>query len=206
MPSDTKKRVYLAAVDLFSKKGYTGTSLSEIAEMVGLRQASLYNYYKAKDDLLTAVFRDFEESYTRHRPTPETILSTAENQSLEAALAAIFYRFDAGEETDRMMKVTKIVFSLKYEDPRAADLMNRIMLDGALAVRQDIFDVLQTAGKIKKCDTRWLAYMFFSFSFVILQRLLLHDLVIDEVADDFSEGIKYMAVTYAQLLNPSSPV
>ncbi len=206
MPSDMKKRVYLSAVELFSKMGYEKATLNNIAEMVGLRQASLYNYFKAKDDLLTAIYADFKDSYTRHRPTPGTILTIAENQSLEDALAAIFYRFDAGDETDRMAKITKIVFSLQYEDKRAAELVSGIMVDGALAVRQKIFDTLQAAGKIKKVDTRWLAYTFFSFSYVILQKLLLHDLVIADMDDDFGAGIRYMAATYAKLLDPSSPV
>lgn len=206
MSSETKKRAYLAAIDLFSKKGYNGTSLKEIAETVGLRQASLYNYFKAKDNILTAIYTDFKDCYIRHRPTPEGILAIAESQSLEAALANIFYRFDAGEETDRMMKITKIVFSLQYEDKRAAELVSGIMVDSALSVRQRIFEALQAAGRIKKSDTRWLAYVFFSFSYVILQKLLLHDLVISEVEDDFLVGIRYLAATFAALLDPSALV
>jgi AcrR family transcriptional regulator len=44
-----------AAGELFTTTGYTGTSTRTIAEAVGIRQASLYHYFKTKDDILCAL-------------------------------------------------------------------------------------------------------------------------------------------------------
>lgn len=44
-----------AAGELFTTQGYTGTSTRSIAETVGIRQASLYHYFKTKDDILCAL-------------------------------------------------------------------------------------------------------------------------------------------------------
>jgi AcrR family transcriptional regulator len=44
-----------AAGELFTTMGYTGTSTRSIAESVGIRQASLYHYFKTKDDILCAL-------------------------------------------------------------------------------------------------------------------------------------------------------
>ena len=44
-----------AAAELFTTLGYTGTSTRAIAESVGIRQASLYHYFKTKDDILCAL-------------------------------------------------------------------------------------------------------------------------------------------------------
>ena len=44
-----------AAGELFTTLGYTGTSTRTIAESVGIRQASLYHYFKTKDDILCAL-------------------------------------------------------------------------------------------------------------------------------------------------------
>ena len=41
-----------AAAELFTTLGYAGTSTRSIAESVGIRQASLYHYFKTKDDIL----------------------------------------------------------------------------------------------------------------------------------------------------------
>ncbi|MGV9802731.1 TetR/AcrR family transcriptional regulator [Mycobacterium sp. NPDC003449] len=44
-----------AAGELFTTLGYTGTSTRMIADSVGIRQASLYHYFKTKDDILCAL-------------------------------------------------------------------------------------------------------------------------------------------------------
>ncbi|MEE4024162.1 helix-turn-helix domain-containing protein [Gordonia sp. PKS22-38] len=44
-----------AAAELFTRHGYTGTSTRMIADAVGVRQASLYHYFKTKDDILAAL-------------------------------------------------------------------------------------------------------------------------------------------------------
>jgi AcrR family transcriptional regulator len=44
-----------AAGELFTTLGYTSTSTRTIAEAVGIRQASLYHYFKTKDDILCAL-------------------------------------------------------------------------------------------------------------------------------------------------------
>jgi AcrR family transcriptional regulator len=44
-----------AAGELFTTRGYASTSTRTIAEAVGVRQASLYHYFKTKDDILSAL-------------------------------------------------------------------------------------------------------------------------------------------------------
>ena len=50
-----KKKIMQAAVDLISTRSYHGTSTLHIAERAGLSQATLFKYFKTKDDLLTAI-------------------------------------------------------------------------------------------------------------------------------------------------------
>lgn len=44
-----------AAAELFTTIGYSGTSTRRIAEAVGMRQASLYHHFTAKEDILDAL-------------------------------------------------------------------------------------------------------------------------------------------------------
>lgn len=50
-----KKKIMQAAVDLISTKSYNGTSTLQIAKHAGLSQATLFKYFKTKEDLLTAI-------------------------------------------------------------------------------------------------------------------------------------------------------
>ena len=44
-----------AATKIFSERGYHAASMSDIAEAVGFRKASLYHHVRKKEDLLFAI-------------------------------------------------------------------------------------------------------------------------------------------------------
>ena len=56
-----KKQVLKAAINLFSKQGYDGTSTSQIAEASGMSQATIFKYYKSKEDLLLVILEPLIE-------------------------------------------------------------------------------------------------------------------------------------------------
>lgn len=55
--TSTEERLRRVAMELFAERGYSGTSMSDIAAGVGVRKASLYNYYGSKDELLLDLLR-----------------------------------------------------------------------------------------------------------------------------------------------------
>ncbi|WP_042224841.1 TetR/AcrR family transcriptional regulator [Oceanobacillus manasiensis] len=46
------------ALDLFALHGYEGTSLSQIADQVGIKKQSIYSHFKGKDELFLAIVND----------------------------------------------------------------------------------------------------------------------------------------------------
>lgn len=59
----TKERIKQAALSLFAKKGYDGTSMSDLAAAVQLNKASIYSHYAGKLDLFLAVYQDAANDY-----------------------------------------------------------------------------------------------------------------------------------------------
>lgn len=64
-----------AAAELFTTKGYANTSTRAVADAVGIRQASLYHHFAAKDDILDALLAETVagpvELAQRMRPEPD---------------------------------------------------------------------------------------------------------------------------------------
>ena len=44
-----------AALSVFAERGYHGTSMEEIARVVGMRASSLYNHVSSKQELLAGI-------------------------------------------------------------------------------------------------------------------------------------------------------
>lgn len=61
----TKKKILKTAEELFSIKGFSGTSVNEIVKSAGVNKALLYYYFESKDGLLEELFQqltnDIEE-------------------------------------------------------------------------------------------------------------------------------------------------
>jgi TetR/AcrR family transcriptional regulator, cholesterol catabolism regulator len=51
-PASRREEILNAAADLFWKKGYGGTAMSELAASLGMQKASLYHHVRTKETLL----------------------------------------------------------------------------------------------------------------------------------------------------------
>ena len=55
---DKKQVLKQAAYDVFSKKGYKATAISEVAKQAGMAVGSFYNYYASKEEIFLDVYID----------------------------------------------------------------------------------------------------------------------------------------------------
>lgn len=60
---NTKREILDAALELFSTYGFEVTSISQIADMVGIRKASLYSHFGSKQEILDALVNEVMEQY-----------------------------------------------------------------------------------------------------------------------------------------------
>jgi AcrR family transcriptional regulator len=62
-PVDTENRIIQAALEIFVKKGYHGTSVTEITNKVGLTKGALYSHFSSKGELLLRVIDEFKSHF-----------------------------------------------------------------------------------------------------------------------------------------------
>ena len=63
---NTKQEILEASLDLFSVQGFEATSISQIANAVGIRKASLYSHFENKQAILDALVKDVLDQYAEH--------------------------------------------------------------------------------------------------------------------------------------------
>ena len=64
--SSTREQILEAALDLFAVNGYEATSISQLADAVGIRKASLYSHFANKQDILDTVVETVLKGYADH--------------------------------------------------------------------------------------------------------------------------------------------
>jgi AcrR family transcriptional regulator len=60
-----RDQILRTAADLFRKRGFPATTLDDIAKPLGMSKASLYPYFRAKEEIMAAISRETIESFTR---------------------------------------------------------------------------------------------------------------------------------------------
>ncbi len=99
---DTAHRILGAATQLFAAHGFSGTSLQQIADEVGLRKASVLHWYPSKaairDAVLDEVFDHWQEAVPR-------VLAAATRGSsrLDGLMAEVFAFFEADPNRARVL-------------------------------------------------------------------------------------------------------
>ena len=51
----TKDKIIDEALKMFSYRGYDSVSIREIARAVGIKESSIYNHFKSKEEILTTI-------------------------------------------------------------------------------------------------------------------------------------------------------
>jgi AcrR family transcriptional regulator len=60
-----RDQILRTAADLFRERGFPATTLDDIARPLGMSKASLYTYFRAKEEILAAISQETIESFTR---------------------------------------------------------------------------------------------------------------------------------------------
>ena len=66
--AERREQIIQTATDVFATEGFEGAALKRVAELVGVKEATLFHYFRGKQELLTAVLSERDRR----------VLSTAE--------------------------------------------------------------------------------------------------------------------------------
>lgn len=58
---EAKKRIICAALEVMGKKGYTNTTMDDIAVHLGVSKGAIYQYFHSRDELLAAFVKKMHE-------------------------------------------------------------------------------------------------------------------------------------------------
>lgn len=160
----TKERILDIAIDLMSAKGFDSVSIREIARAVGIRESSIYNHFKSKDEILDTIIDYFTFELTRAGDMDEDIGSLLEaagpTEFIMAASKAYIQRINS----PRLGKIWRIISIELYRNQKIRDFFTYTMLKLPLDNWENTFGQMIEKKLIKPLDTRVLAREFFSFA------------------------------------------
>src|SRR5713226_8760012 len=142
---ELRQAILEAASALFVEQGYHGFSMRQLAERIGYSVATLYLYFRDKDDLLFTVV---DEGFTRfEKQLAEAAVSSADPWTRLNALAQVYVTFGLRNPIYyQLMFMQRVDF---LTQARAGEQQPRL---AALHVLQDAVQSAMDAGVMQSGD------------------------------------------------------
>ncbi len=86
----TAKKIKQSTLELIAQRGYSETTLSLIAERVGIKKPSIYSHFQSKEDIFFCILEDETKNLKMYI---ESIFDDIEKCELEEMLYIITYKF-----------------------------------------------------------------------------------------------------------------
>lgn len=179
---NTKELILMKALDLFSTYGYDSVSVRDISGAVGIKESSLYNHYKNKQDIFDSIIKEHsgrgaeifrkmeitgeDKKFEVDRRTIE-MYKQMSNEQFKIISAKIFDYYFVDEVNVKLRKMLTIE---QYRNSELGGLYRRLSFDDALDFQSRLFAALIEAGGFIKTDPYLLAMAFFAPIFLIFYK------------------------------------
>ena len=166
---NTKEKILLASLELFSKDGYEAVSVSMIADALGITKGALYKHYTNKRDIFDSILRRMEENDRSGAERfslpvgifdemPESYKNTAIEQLVGFTMAQFIY----WTEDPFASRFRQMITLEQFRSPELAALYSRRYVERILRYHAGIFRALIASGEICAEDPDALAMMYVS--------------------------------------------
>ena len=155
MANDTKERILVAALEMFSKNGYAGTNIRELSAALGLVKSGIYKHYESKEAIWNALLDEMIAYYGEHFGSPEHLPPVPD--SLEALTRLTMQMVNITVHDEKIIMTRKLLTIEQFRDGRARELATKHFLTGLTEIFTHIFAGMMDKGLILRDDPAMLA-------------------------------------------------
>lgn len=204
----TREKILHEALNLFSAKGYDPVSVREIAYAVGIKESSLYNHFKNKQDIFDSIIDEYsnrwEEIFSQIDLTGEDKQIVVDERTVNmykamtnetfTAISAILFDYYMTDEIN--VKLRKLLTIEQYRNERLSALFRKVSFDESLEFQAALFAQLMEVGCFIKTDPTVLALEFFSPIFLIFYKYDKDEEGVGKGKELFLKHIEHFNQTY----------
>ncbi len=158
MAKDTKERILAAALDLFSKNGYAGSNIRELAGSLGMGHSSMYRHFESKEEIWNTLLDELISYYEARFGSMEHLPPVPDSPEELVDLTMHMVDFTVHDET--IIKTRKMLTIEQFRDDRARALATKYFLTGLTDMFTQLFAGMMDKGLLHRDDPAMLAFAY----------------------------------------------
>lgn len=194
----TKEQIMDVAIELFSQKGYDAVPIREIARTVGINEASIYNHYKNKEDIMDSIISSLIAEFntgTEEVPVEALFEKYGPEAYMNIAGRAVMERM----KEPHIGKVCRLICIELYHNEKIRAFFKKTFMEPSYVMWEQTFRKMIDLGYIGECDARVLSAEFFDYCvflyfdcFIIRYNEAPYETLIEDMINKLSRHIKFM--------------
>jgi len=141
----TKQKILNSATHLFSIKGYTETTIREIAAFIGMTEASIYNHFKSKKAILEYILEEYSVFISADFFKKEKLLELKENPTTDDILSCVMLVLPEDKEEYYFEKLN-VILQEQHRNP----IVRKFMSEHIFLSTERVFETI--INKLKELD------------------------------------------------------
>ncbi|MDR1294707.1 MAG: TetR/AcrR family transcriptional regulator [Bifidobacteriaceae bacterium] len=176
-PRNTREALLDAALERFSRHGFCGTSIRDLARSVGIRESSVYTHFASKQAVFDALVERADERLTEAAAQFGALTSGGVDAAagyrgiVEAGLAAIargMFNFVVGDP--QFARLRRLLTIKQYRDADVSARFHDYLIARPLSFQTELFQTLFTSGEFRDgLDPEQTALAFFGPIHLLIQ-------------------------------------
>jgi len=158
----TKEKIFEIAIDLFSDRGFQGTTIRNIGRGLGISEGAVYRHYQSKEEILNEIFKYAENLIFSPLPIEQTIDSLNQTSIFRGLLEPLP---DVIMAKPNMIKIMRIMFHEMNRNEQIGEMYIKQYNNIGFQMIYSLFEKCQTKGTLKTTDLNALTLLFNSFRF-----------------------------------------
>ena len=141
--TSTKQKILESAIDLFAMKGYTETTIRELAAVVGVKEASIYNHFPSKNAILEYILEEYKQQITTVFFDQGGLAGLKENPTADGILSCMMLVFPE-DKVDYYMKELWVILQEQHRNP----VVRKFMSEEFILSTEQVLEAI--IGKLKE--------------------------------------------------------
>ena len=158
MANDTKERILVAALEMFSQNGYAGTNIRELSASLGLVKSGVYKHFESKEAIWNALLDQMISYYADHFGSAEHLPPVPD--SLEGLVTMTMQMVNFTVHDEKVIMTRKVLTLEQFRDVRARELATKHFLTGLTDIFTRIFTSMMDTGLLRKDNPEMLAFAY----------------------------------------------
>ena len=158
MANDTKERILVAALEMFSQNGYAGTNIREMSASLGLVKSGVYKHFESKEAIWNALLDQMITYYADHFGSAEHLPPVPD--SLEELFTMTMQMVNFTVHDEKVIMTRKVLTLEQFRDVRARELATKHFLTGLTDIFTRIFTSMMAKGLLRKDNPEMLAFAY----------------------------------------------